>query len=157
MSQLNADHKDGVHWSIEPANWRDLNALHQLERTCFTKQDMWPFWDLIGILTLPGYVRLKAVAGELMIGFIGGEKDSARRIGWITTIATLPQYRRRGIAFALLNACEMALGMPTIRLTVRESNNAAIRLYERADYHLVKHWRKYYTGGEDALVFEKRR
>jgi ribosomal-protein-alanine N-acetyltransferase len=157
MGEFDVDHKAGGQWSIEPANWRDLNQLHQLERSCFTKQDIWPFWDLIGILTLPGYVRLKAVADELMIGFIGGEKDSTRRVGWITTIATLPEYRRRGIAFALLEACEIALGMPTIRLSVRVSNDAAIRLYERADYYPVKRWKKYYTGGEDALVFEKSR
>jgi ribosomal-protein-alanine N-acetyltransferase len=55
----------------------------------------------------------------------------------------------------LLAECEDALGMPVIRLSVRASNHAAICLYESAGYLLVDRWKKYYTGGEDALVFEK--
>jgi ribosomal-protein-alanine N-acetyltransferase len=146
-----------THWTIEPADWRDFTQLHHLERACFKKEDFWSFWDLIGVLTIPGYVRLKAVKNDLMIGFLGGERHLADRTGWVTTIATLPEYQGQGVGAELLAAGENALGTPIIRLTVRESNHAAIRLYQRAGYVVVKKWQNYYVGGEDALVFEKRR
>ena len=45
--------------TIQPATWRDLNSLRHLERLCFPK-DAWPLLDLVGVLTLPNVVRLKA-------------------------------------------------------------------------------------------------
>lgn len=149
--------KSSTAWSIQTADWRDYTQLNHLEKVCFPSEDIWPFWDLIGVLTLPGIVRLKAEMDGRMVGFIGGEREPARKIGWVTTLATLPAYRRRGIALGLLAECEQALGMPTIRLSVRASNTPAIRLYELNDYKIVDRWKKYYAGGEDALVFEKNR
>lgn len=143
-------------FSIEKAVWRDYTQLNHLERACFSSEDIWSFWDLIGVLTFPGVIRLKAVVGGQMVGFIGGEQDPSRHKGWVTTLAVLPAYRRKGIALALLKQCEQDLGMPVIRLSVRASNKAAIGLYELAGYTIADRWKKYYVGGEDALVFEKR-
>ncbi len=139
------------------ADWRDYTQLNQLEKTCFRQEDLWPFWDLIGVLTLPGMVRLKAVLDGKLVGFIGGEREAGKHLGWVTTLAVMPAYRRRGIALALLERGETALSMPRIRLSVRASNEAAIRLYELNGYSQVDNWNKYYSGGEDALVFEKKR
>ena len=144
-------------WSIQAAHWRDYSQLCMLERACFLSEDIWPFWDLLGILALPGFVRLKAVIKESMVGFIGGEREASRRRGWVTTLGVMPEYRRQGIGLALLDECEKQLAMPIIRLSVRASNQGAVRLYEHAGYILVDHWKKYYAGGEDALVFEKSR
>lgn len=144
-------------WQIQVADWHDYTQLNQLERACFQREDIWPFWDLIGILTLPGLIRLKTVADGQMVGFIGGEREAGQRLGWVTTLAVLPAYRRQGIAQALLAACEKKLGLPVIRLTVRASNQAAIGLYDSLGYHQVDFWKKYYAGGEDGIVFEKKR
>jgi ribosomal protein S18 acetylase RimI-like enzyme len=144
-------------WSITAADWRDYTQLNQLEHSCFRQEDLWPFWDLIGVLTLPGMVRLKAVLEGKLVGFIGGEREAGKRLGWVTTLAVMPAYRRRGIALALLERCEDALAMPRIRLSVRATNGAAIRLYQSYGYTQVDRWKKYYVGGEDALVFEKKR
>ncbi|MDY6872832.1 MAG: GNAT family N-acetyltransferase [Chloroflexota bacterium] len=141
--------------SILTADWRDYTQLNRLEKASFRREDNWPFWDLIGILTMPGLVRLKAVQDGQMVGFIGGERETAKRLGWITTLAVLPDYRRRGIAQALLAQAEEELSMARIRLSVRASNAGAIRLYETTGYQQVDRWKKYYAGGEDALVFEK--
>lgn len=146
-----------VNWSIQTATWRDFSQLNQLERACFPSQDWWPFWDLIAALTLPGLVRLKAVVDGGMVGFIGGERDINRKMGWVTTLGVLPPYRRQGIALALLAQCERDLAMPAIRLSVRASNQSAIDLYKQCGYGVVRLWEKYYVGGEDALVLEKRR
>jgi len=45
--------------------------------------------------------------------------------------------------------------MPIVRLSVRASNQAAIRLYEKQGYAVVNRWERYYAGGEDALVLAK--
>ena len=143
-------------WSIQTATWRDFSQLNQLERACFSSQDLWPFWDLVAALTLPGLVRLKVMVDDQMVGFIGGERDTSRKVGWVTTLGVLPAYRRRGIAKTLLISCEECLGMPVVRLSVRASNQTAIRLYEKHGYAVVNRWERYYAGGEDALVLEKR-
>jgi ribosomal protein S18 acetylase RimI-like enzyme len=140
--------------SIEQANWRDLNTLRQVERVCFPT-DAWPIWDLLGVLTLPNVVRLKAMAGDQMVGFIAGDIRPRESLAWIATIGVVPEYRRRGIGAALLQACEAQLGVRRVRLSVRASNRPAIELYERFDYQQVGRWGHYYQDGEDALVMEK--
>jgi ribosomal protein S18 acetylase RimI-like enzyme len=143
-------------YKILPATWHDLTALGQLEKVCFPK-DAWPLWDLIGVLTLPGIVRLKASADEHhMVGFIASEKRLGDGVSWITTLAVLPAYRRQGIARALLATCEAEIETPRIRLTVRRSNIGASQLYKEADYHLLEVWPHYYQDGEDGLVMEKK-
>jgi ribosomal-protein-alanine N-acetyltransferase len=141
-------------YSIEQANWRDLNALRHLERACFPK-DAWPLLDLIGALALPNVVRLKAVANGEMVGFIAG--DIRHGLAWIATIAVLPTFRGRGIGKALLQAFEELLEVSHIRLNVRASNRTAIRLYEITGYQKAGLWKDYYEDGEDALVMQKER
>jgi ribosomal protein S18 acetylase RimI-like enzyme len=141
---------------IDAASWRDLNSLRQLERACFDR-DAWPLLDLIAVLTLPGTVRLKATVGDQVVGFIAGDIRGRDGIGWITTLGVLPGHRRKGIARVLLACCEEQMTMPRLRLSVRRSNDAAQELYRQAGYTHVDVWRRYYTGGEDGLVLEKRR
>jgi len=140
---------------IEDAGWRDLNALRRLEQICFPK-DAWPLWDLLGVLTFPNVVRLKAVDGEQMVGFIAGDIRQAEQIAWIATIGVLPEYRGRGIGAALLEACEVRLNMPRVRLNVRVSNHPALHLYRKFSYQEVGIWPRYYQDGEDAYILEKR-
>lgn len=142
--------------SIEPAGLRDLNALRYVEKVCFPK-DAWPLMDMIGVLTFPGVVRLKAVSGREMVGFIAGDIRRLEGMAWIATLAVLPEHRARGIGSALLQACEQKISVKRIRLCVRVSNDVAIRLYERFGYDRVGEWSRYYQDGESALVMEKRK
>ena len=141
-------------WTIVPASWRDLGALRAVEKTCFPK-DAWPLWDLAGVLTLPDIIRLKAVVNDHMAGFIAGDIRRNEGIGWITTLCVWPEHRRRGLAKALLEACEQQMDMPSVRLCVRRSNQAAIQLYLQNGYTQFGVWPAYYHDGEDALVLEK--
>ena len=141
-------------YSVEDSNWRDIHSLRHLEKVCFT-DDAWPLSDLMGVLLFPGVVRLKAVAEGELIGFIAGDPRNSLKIGWILTLGVLPEWRRMGIAQALLSECESRLKMDKIKLTVRRGNDSAIRLYEKLGYRQVNIWRKYYRNGEDGLVLEK--
>jgi ribosomal-protein-alanine N-acetyltransferase len=140
--------------AIEPATWRDLNALRQVERACFS-EDTWPLLDLIGVLTLPNIVRLKAMVDGSMVGFVAADIRSSEAMAWITTIGVIPEFRGQGIGEALMAACESRITVPRLRLSVRISNQPAIRLYRRLGYQEIGTWPDYYSGPEDALVMEK--
>lgn len=141
--------------TIETATWRDLNALRHLEQVCFPL-DSWPLLDLIGVLTFPGVIRLKASVDNTMVGFIAGDIRDRKRLGWITTLAVLPQYQGRGIGRMLLEECEKLIDAPVIRLNVRISNKTAINLYRHCGYEQVSIWPGYYHDGEDAFILEKK-
>lgn len=141
---------------IAAASIRDLNALNRFEHVCFGK-DAWPILDLIAVLTFPDIIRLKVVEDGRMIAFAAGDMHNPDGLGWIATIGVDPQYRRRGIGRELLRACEKRLRGARIRLSVRASNDGAIRLYEQEGYRRVEVWQGYYNDGESAIVMEKDR
>lgn len=141
-------------FSIIPATISDLNQLRELDRVCFEK-DQWPLLELVAVLLLPGIIRLKADVDGVMTGFIGGDTHRSEGVGWITTVGVRPEYRRRGIARALMVTCEEQMKMPAVRLSVRRSNLEAQKLYADLGYKYFEVWKGYYSDGEDGLVMEK--
>jgi ribosomal-protein-alanine N-acetyltransferase len=139
---------------IQPAGWRDLREVAALEKRCFGR-DSWPWLEVLAALTFPGTVRLKAVLGDRMVGFVIGDRRGRRDLGWVASIGVHPEFRRRGLGRRLLAACERALETDRVRLSLRESNEAALQLYLRAGYSRVDLWPKYYRDGEDAIVMER--
>ena len=141
-------------FEIVTASLRDLGEVRRLEKECFGS-DAWPLIDLIAMLSFPGIIRLKAIAGDRLAGLIAGDIRRGDGISWIVTLGVYPEFRRLGIARALLRACEDRLPLNAIRLSVRRNNLSAIALYESEGYRRVGEWRGYYNDGEDALVLEK--
>ena len=137
-----------------PATWHDLRELYQLERICF-QLDSWPLLDVLGVLTIPQIIRFKAEDQDNLIGFIAADLRRSQQTAWIATLAVLPDYRKSGIGSDLLRICESQVKLPRIRLSVRQSNQPAIQLYQKHGYQQVEIWKKYYKGGDNALVFEK--
>ena len=74
----------------------------------------------------------------------------------INNLAVLPPYRRQGVASALLDrvlAEGHSLGAAHATLEVRQSNEAAVRLYEACGFRVAGVRRQYYTKpDEDALI-----
>jgi len=155
-SSLEPLSQSGTNLDILPASWRDLNELRRLEQECFA-HDAWPLFDLLAVLTLPGIVRLKVEVDQRMAAFIAGDPRPEEQVGWVTTLAVSPAFRRQGLASRLLERCEELMNMNRIRLSVRRSNYAALALYYKHGYHQIDVWQGYYNGGEDALVLEKER
>jgi ribosomal-protein-alanine N-acetyltransferase len=140
--------------SLLPAAWRDFRAIYALEKLCF-RGDAWPWIDVLAALAFPDAVKIKAMADESVIGFVIGDRRDRQHVGWVASIGVHPDFRRQGIGWGLLEACEHALGTPRVRLVLRASNQAAKTLYLRAGYVEVDRWRRYYANGEEALVMEK--
>lgn len=78
--------------------------------------------------------------------------------GQITNVATHPAYRRRGLAGQVLDSLleeARACGLSFVTLEVRESNTAAIRLYEKFGFATVGRRPHFYTQPtETALVMQ---
>lgn len=140
--------------AIVPATWRDFRGVLELERLCFPG-DAWPWIDVLAALTFPDTVRLKAERDGQAVGFVIGDRRRIERTGWIASIGVHPGLRRQGIGRALLERCEAALGLPRVRLTLRRSNQDALRLYRQGGYVEIGIWERYYRNGEDGILMEK--
>ena len=101
--------------------------------------------------------RPSALGGQRDADFIGGFAgiwfvlDEAH----IVIIASRPSERRRGIGELLLIAClELALQRNSriVSLEVRASNNAARSLYRKYGFQDAGVRKRYYSGGEDAVI-----
>lgn len=127
----------------------DLGQLLSLERRAFAAP-----WS-IGMFVLefarsPG-VRLGAVSDGELVGYVivAVMADEYH----VMTLATAPEYRRQGVASALLTALIDRLGEgANYTLEVRASNAAAIALYERFGFVSVGTRPHYYPDQEDALI-----
>jgi ribosomal-protein-alanine N-acetyltransferase len=91
------------------------------------------------------------------VGFAIGEPHRREGVAWIATLGVHPDFQRRGVGQRLLAELEARLAVPVLKLTVRQSNQAAIALYRKFGYAPVHLWEYYYSGGEAGLVMEKRR
>lgn len=75
--------------------------------------------------------------------------------GHIISIAVLDKYRRLKIAAKLMDAAHDAMRLRNINevyLEVRESNQAAVNLYQKLGYQQSKISKHYYTDGESAII-----
>lgn len=86
--------------------------------------------------TLIAHVDGARAGFVLLVGDLPDEVTATPQ-GFIAYMAVEPEYRRRGVAAALLAAAEdeaRRLGLPYMALMVTEDNAAARALYERAGY-----------------------
>ena len=102
--------------------------MAELERLCFSEP-----WseNSLRILTETGALGRVAMLGDRVAAY--GGMTTVLDEGAVTNIAVHPELRRRGlgrgVTEALLSSAETA-GIRRVFLEVRESNEAAIRLYE---------------------------
>ena len=137
---------------MEPAH---VPAAARLERLCFSAP--WSERELLSALEMPGSVYFAALEGDELCGYAG--MYTAAELGEINNIAVDPEYRRRGVATALLSAlCAHArkAGLSKLTLEVRASNFAALSLYGKNGFYRVGQRRGYYTAPkEDAVLLDK--
>jgi len=85
---------------------------------------------------------------------------SVERLGHVTSLAVLDEYRRRGLAVELMKQLHLHMlhnyGAESVGLHVRQSNVAAERLYSNFGYVKESRIPGYYQDGEDAFLMKKR-
>ncbi len=136
---------------------RDLNAMDEIEQRSYPTP--WSRSMFAGELAKPSSICLGAFESEedRLVGYL----IISRYVdAWhLMNVAVAPEYRRRGIAVALLERLfELTAGdgRRGYTLEVRVSNESAIRLYERLGFRARGIRRSYYTDNrEDALIMWK--
>lgn len=150
--------------NLSPGKWgglrigrmlpEDIDEVYLLETHCFPQP--WSKGIFISELEenhLAEYLVLRA--GKRIWGYTGMWiiLDEAH----ITTLAVMPELRRRGLGETLLNALMHTAakkGVVKYTLEVRVSNYPARRLYEKCGF-TVKGIRKKYYHNEDAYIMWK--
>jgi ribosomal protein S18 acetylase RimI-like enzyme len=142
-------------YALRRATLLDLRAIYRLERVIFPR-DAYPYLDLCLMFLWPGVINVKIVAPDgSLAGFLSGTRALTQDRGWIITVGVAPSHQRRGLGAFLLATAERRLNRSYVRLTVRESNMPAIRLYTRTGYVTVERRIGYYRDGEAGLIMEK--
>ena len=141
--------------TIEPAQASDLPQILELEEQCFSHPHTGE--QLLHELEDDAYDLLVAKDGETVLGYAG--LSHVLDEGFISNVAVAEPARRKGIADVLLKALD-ALSekymLAFISLEVRESNEPAIRLYEKNGYRKMGQIPNYYSlPKENALVMTK--
>lgn len=140
---------------IRKMKLEDVPQVAAIERLCFSAP--WNENMIISSWESRLSCWLIAEIDGCVAGYVGSEAvlDSADMMN----IAVVPEYRKRGIAEALIKALVEHLQQRDILfllLEVRVSNAPAIALYNKLCFEQVGRRPKYYTNPrEDALILRK--
>ncbi len=139
--------------SIRPMQEEDLPQVLSIEKASFSTP--WGRWAFLAELKPPGYAFVYEERGRVL-GY--AVLRIVRDEGHLMNLTVAPQWRKRGIGSDLLRFCiEFCLhrGVTSLWLEVRESNEAAISLYQKMGFVTKGRRKGYYQDtGEDALLME---
>ncbi len=134
----------------------DVRRLVETETACF--EDPWPPQFFVSEILADGrFNRLLEDAAGALAGYLF--------CAWqyldlhVLKVATVPPLRRHGLARLLMDLAEQhagSMGGETLTLEVRESNAAAIGLYDALGYRRAGVRPRYYGNGENAIIMTKR-
>lgn len=140
---------------IVPMDSSHVKDLAGLEKKCFSSP--WSADSLMEELENSFAHFLVAIFEDETAGYIGIQEIAGECN--ITSIAVLPEFRRKGIAQALLTAAEAGArerNCGFITLEVRLSNNTAIALYRKNGFIVAGERKDFYSNPvENALLMTK--
>jgi ribosomal-protein-alanine N-acetyltransferase len=152
---------------VRRLTYADLPQVVAIERRCFTTP--WSLAMFVLELSKPSGVCLAAEVADAPTKSAAGDERAARGselVGYlvcsrydlvwhIMNVSVDPDFRRRGIATAMMDALFDRVNDPDGQFTleVRRSNDGAYQLYERLGFKGAGIRRRYYAdNGEDAIV-----
>ena len=140
---------------IESMNSSHVAQIAELEKLCFS--DPWSENSIASELDNKLAFWLVATEGERVAGYIGSQTVMDETD--MMNVAVHPDYRRKGIAEALVNNLVEQLkkmGSHCLTLEVRASNAPATALYEKLGFSEIGRRKNYYRNPrEDALILRK--
>ena len=130
----------------------DLDDMAALEQRCFV--DPWSRDALREDIESPVCTYIVAESGGRVVGYVGFWTILDE--GSINNVAVSPEVRRQHVGSALMEETlrvGMEMGAASYTLEVRDSNQAAIGLYEKLGFRPVGRRKNYYTEvHEDAIL-----
>lgn len=140
---------------FRPMKPEDLGGIIEIEKTCFTA-DAWSEDDFIYLMNASDrhFINLTLedegrVAAYITATVVADEMN-------IDSVAVAPDYRRKGYASALIDLAIKQAKAAVVMLEVRESNTAAISLYQSLGFEKVGLRKNYYERPvENAVLMTK--
>jgi len=133
----------------------DFDRLWKIDQLCFVPGIAYTQMELSGFLTQRNAVTLVAECGEAfdvpersgrIAGFLIAHLRS--KIGRVLTIDVLPEARGLGLGSRLMTECEnrlRAAGCQQIFLETAVNNAAALRMYHKLGYEILRTLPEYYS------------
>ena len=141
--------------TIVKMNEWHVSSVAALEKICFS--DPWSENSVASELKNQLALWLVAEENEQVAGYIGSQTCGDETD--MMNVAVHPDFRRKGIAEALVNTLVeelKAIDSHCLMLEVRASNVPAISLYEKLGFREVGRRKNYYRNPrEDALILRK--
>jgi ribosomal protein S18 acetylase RimI-like enzyme len=143
-------------FAVRPPQLGDARDLARVDTGCFP--DPWPAQFFVSEILADGrFNRLLVDPAGHMTAYLF--------CAWqyldlhVLKVATLPGFRRRGLAGRLMGLAEdhaAEMSGESLTLEVRRDNRSAIALYENLGYTFRGTRSHYYPNGEDALIMTRR-
>lgn len=135
------------------AELSDVNALAIIDEQCFDGYEKYNEQTFIDELNLSDRHYIVATHKNLVVGYVGlwQTGDDLN----LLKIAVLPQFRKLGIGFNLMQMASdyrKQKGLDKYFLEVRENNEKAIKLYKKFGFKTLNIRERYYSDGENCLV-----
>ncbi len=140
-----------MNYSISNAQPEQLSQIETIEKQCFSAP--WSLSALENQLLSEKCTFLTAADDDgRVLGYVG--LMSVLDEGYISNVAVLPEYRRQGIADALIcRLIAQAKGrLSFMTLEVRENNSPAIALYAKHGFEPVGLRKNYYNKPKENAV-----
>lgn len=144
--------------TVRPAGRDDLDLVDRIEAASFTR-DRFPRRNLARLLGRRSATFLLAESAQYPAGYVLLLFRRGAKAARLYSLAVSPAARGKGVGEKLVQSaarCAINRGCDRLRLEVRVSNGAAVRLYENSGFRVLKTLPSYYEDGETALHMELR-
>ena len=115
--------------------------------------DSWSERDISDTICTEGSMCFVAMEGEKLVAYVIGRLIAPE--GEIYRVAVMPEYRKRGIGYRLLDysvKTSYGKGLESLFLEVRSRNTPAINLYTAYGFKQVGYRKGYYKNPDDDAV-----
>ena len=133
----------------------DASGIAKIEEACFP--DPWDYRAINDLITSEGAMCFTARDGSRVVAYVIGRLIAPE--GEIYRVAVDEAYRRRGVAYRLLDYAvktSRGRGLESLFLEVRSENEAAISLYRAYGFAEIGRRKNYYRNPtDDAIIMLK--
>ena len=136
---------------IKKATVNDVAEILKIENVCFSTP--WSERSIKESLENENSHFYLAYIENELAGYMGAQIFSGE--GYVTNVATLPEFRRKGVAKALIERT-LENEPDFLTLEVRESNTPAINLYKSLGFVEVGTRPKFYRSPEENAILMTR-
>lgn len=143
----------------------DLEAVININRVCLP-ENYAAYFFIDTFNSLPETFIVAEYQGQVVgyimcrleHGFSDLKKFRFAKKGHIISVAVMPEYRTQGMGYTLVEQALSALSTlhaDECCLEVRVSNTAAINLYKKMGFEIIRSIPRYYFDGSDAYLMTK--